>query len=57
EPQCRTEETWHYEPAEARKIAALLQKYNGSRAKTAAELGISKATLWRHMKKYEMNVK
>ncbi|MEG2350475.1 MAG: sigma 54-interacting transcriptional regulator [Hungatella sp.] len=57
EPQCRTEETWHYEPAEARKIAALLQKYNGSRAKTAAELGISKATLWRHMKKYEMKVK
>ncbi len=37
---------------EAAQIKAALQRYGGSREKTARELGISKATLWRHMKKY-----
>ena len=36
------------------KIKATLQKYGGNREKTAKELGISKATLWRHMKKYDV---
>lgn len=37
---------------EAQRIARTLQKYGGNREKTAKELGISKATLWRHRKKY-----
>lgn len=37
---------------EARRITELLQRYGGSREKTAREMGISKATLWRHMKKF-----
>ena len=37
---------------EARRITETLIKYDGSRERTAKELGISKATLWRHMKKY-----
>lgn len=39
-------------PDEAVKIRELLHKFGGSREKTANALGISKATLWRHMKKY-----
>lgn len=37
---------------EAERIVECLKKYGGSREKTAARLGISKSTLWRHMKKY-----
>ncbi len=36
----------------AAEIILLLQKHQGSREKVAAELGISKTTLWRYMKKY-----
>ena len=36
----------------SRQIAAALKKHGGNRKKTAEELGISKATLWRQMKKY-----
>lgn len=39
---------------EAALIARTLKKHGGSREKTAKELGISKATLWRKMKKYEL---
>ena len=39
-------------PDEAIQIKELLHKFSGSREKTAQALGISKATLWRHMKKY-----
>ena len=38
------------DPAE--KIREALRRNGGSKTKTAAELGISKATLWRHMQKY-----
>lgn len=41
-------------PAEALKIREALQKTGGSREKSAMELGISKATLWRKMKKYHI---
>ena len=34
------------------QIVQLLQKYNGERQKVADELGVSKTTLWRYMKKY-----
>ena len=37
---------------EARRITELLERYGGSREKTAKALGVSKATLWRHMKKF-----
>lgn len=37
---------------ESRQIMESLARFGGSREKTAEELGISKATLWRHMKKY-----
>ena len=36
----------------ASKIKAALKRYEGNRVLTARELGISKATLWRWMKKY-----
>lgn len=38
--------------AKAVEIMELLTRHNGSREKVAAELGISKTTLWRYMKKY-----
>ncbi len=40
--------------SEGQRIAEMLTYYNGSREKTAAALGISKATLWTKMKKYEL---
>ena len=39
-------------PDEVLTIRELLHKFRGSREKTAQAMGISKATLWRHMKKY-----
>ena len=33
-------------------VMALLSRHHGSREKAAAELGISKTTLWRRMRKY-----
>lgn len=38
--------------AEAETIRATLSKHVGSRKRTAAELGISRNTLWRKMKRY-----
>ena len=38
--------------ARAQEIIDALRRNNGSKTKTAAELGVSKATLWRHMQKY-----
>ena len=38
----------------AAKIKAALKRYEGNRVLTAKELGISKATLWRWMKKYDL---
>ena len=37
-----------------RELYEALRRYDGSRQKTAEALGISKATLWRKMKKYGM---
>ena len=36
----------------ALKISQLLSEYGGNREKVASELGVSKTTLWRYMKKY-----
>ncbi|GLB28950.1 sigma-54-dependent Fis family transcriptional regulator [Lacrimispora amygdalina] len=41
-------------PLEAGEIKNTLLKLGGNREKTAKELGISKATLWRKMKKYHL---
>ena len=41
-----------YRDQKAVELAELLRRNNGSREKVAAELGISKTTLWRRMKKY-----
>ena len=41
-----------YSSPEAERVKAILKKHHGNRENTAAELGISKTTLWRRMKKY-----
>ena len=41
-----------YKDRRAMEIAELLRKHKGSREKVAAELGVSKTTLWRYIKKY-----
>ena len=38
----------------ALKISKLLAKHGGNREKVAAEMGISKTTLWRYIKKYNL---
>lgn len=47
-----TEKVVLYKDQKAVQIAELLRKYGGSREKVAAELGVSKTTLWRYIKKY-----
>lgn len=47
-----TETVVTYKDRKAVEIAELLRQYGGNREKVAAALGISKTTLWRHMKKY-----
>lgn len=41
---------------EQQRIEECLRRNNGSRIKTAVELNISTATLWRKMKKYQINL-
>lgn len=40
---------------EEQRVREALQRWDGSREKAAKALGISKATLWRRMKKYEIS--
>ena len=42
------------ESREAREILRILAEEGGSRERTAQRLGISKATLWRRMKKFHI---
>lgn len=46
-----------YKDPEAVAITETLEKCEGNRTMAAAELGISKTTLWRHMKKYGISNK
>jgi transcriptional regulator with PAS, ATPase and Fis domain len=46
-----------YESPEAAMILELLDKHNGNRGKVAEELNISKTTLWRKVKKYNIENK
>ena len=57
EPDIKNERRYTYKSREAVAIQKALEKHGGSREQTAKELGISKATLWRHMKKYEIDGK
>ena len=41
-----------FKDEKAVEISELLKRYNGNRQKVADELGISKTTLWRYIKKY-----
>lgn len=41
-----------FKDKKAADLAELLRRYDGDRAKVAAELGVSKTTLWRYIKKY-----
>ncbi|RDY31857.1 sigma 54-interacting transcriptional regulator [Lachnotalea glycerini] len=41
-----------YKDPKAEELASILEQYHGDRTLAAKELGISKTTLWRHMKKY-----
>ena len=47
-----TEKVVVYKDPKAVELAELLRKHGGNRAAVAAELGISKTTLWRYVKKY-----
>ncbi|RJQ48931.1 MAG: PAS domain S-box protein [Nitrospiraceae bacterium] len=44
------------EKTEKHHIQMLLRKYNGSKAKVAKDLGLSRTTLWRKFKKYNISV-
>jgi len=43
-----------FEKAEAEVVKKTLEKHRGNRIEAAQELGISRATLWRKIKKYEL---
>ena len=47
-----TEQVVVYRDPKGVELAELFRKHNGSREKVCTELGISKTTLWRRMKKY-----
>ena len=47
-----TEKVVLYKDQKAVQVAEVLRRCGGSREKAAAELGISKTTLWRYIKKY-----
>lgn len=47
-----TEQVVLFKDQKAVQIAELLRKHNGNRQRVADEMGVSKTTLWRYMKKY-----
>jgi PAS domain S-box-containing protein len=49
------EEKYPFERAEAEILEKTLKKHQGNRINTAHELGISRATLWRKIKRYRLN--
>lgn len=51
-----TEQIVLYKDKKAVEIAALLKKYHGNRQQVADELGVSKTTLWRYLKKYDIKL-
>lgn len=51
-PVAGAEKVVVYKDPKAVELAELLRRHGGNRAAVAAELGISKTTLWRYVKKY-----
>lgn len=49
-----TEQIVLFKDKKAMELAQLLKKHSGNRQKVADELGISKTTLWRYIKKYNI---
>ncbi|WP_099203805.1 sigma 54-interacting transcriptional regulator [Scatolibacter rhodanostii] len=49
-----TEKVVLFQDKKAVQITELLRKHGGNRAKVAEELGVSKTTLWRYIKKYDI---
>jgi transcriptional regulator of acetoin/glycerol metabolism len=43
-----------FEKAEAQIVKRTLERYRGNRIEAARELGISRATLWRKIKRYRL---
>lgn len=50
-----TEQIVLYQDRKAVELAALMKKYKGNRQQVADELGVSKTTLWRYLKKYDIH--
>lgn len=50
-----TEQVVLYQDRRAVELAALMKKHKGNRQKVAEELGVSKTTLWRYLKKYDVH--
>jgi transcriptional regulator with PAS, ATPase and Fis domain len=46
-----------FERAEAQVVEEVLKRHDGNRIKTARELGVSRATLWRKIKRYGLSDK
>lgn len=49
-----TDQVVVYQDPKAVKLADLMARYGGNRQKVADELGVSKTTLWRYLKKYDI---
>lgn len=49
-----TEQVVLYQDRRAVELAALMKRHKGNRQKVAEELGVSKTTLWRYLKKYDI---
>lgn len=54
--QPETETIIRYKDPQADRITELLRQYHGNRAQVAKELGVSKTTLWRYIKKYGIEI-
>ena len=54
EPLMSLKEEHPFEKAEAEIVRKTLERHKGNRIEAAQELGISRATLWRKIKKYEL---
>jgi len=54
EPIRSLKEAHPFEKAEADTVKKALERHGGNRIEAAQELGISRATLWRKIKKYEL---
>jgi transcriptional regulator with PAS, ATPase and Fis domain len=54
EPFLSLKEEHPFEKAEAEIVKRALERHRGNRIEAAQELGISRATLWRKMKRFRL---